>query len=100
MIMAVLLAACLPDPIPLSLNPARTQIVVSTQIVPDEGLVISLTKSFSALDFNEDSDPEEVIRAIALDDATVVLSGPQQSDTLLALGLGLYGGITIPFKKR
>lgn len=94
----MLMTSCLPDPIPLSLEQAKPQIVVSTQIVPDEGLVVVLTKTFSALDFNEDSDPEDVLAAIALDDATVVLSGPEQTDTLSMLGYGVYGGVSIPFK--
>jgi hypothetical protein len=94
----LLMVSCLPDPIPLDLAQAKPQIVVSTQIVPDEGLVVILTKSFSALDFNEDSDAEEVLAAIALDDATVILTGPERTDTLLALGSGIYGGVFIPFK--
>jgi len=96
--LAMLMISCLPDPIPLSLAQAKPQIVVSTQIVPDEGLVVLLTKSFNALDFNEDSDPEDVLAAVVLNDATVVLSGPGQTYTLPALGFGLYGGISIPFR--
>jgi hypothetical protein len=97
-ILVLLVVSCLPDPIPLSLEQAKPQIVVSTQIVPDEGLVVLLTKTFSALDFNDESDPEDVLAAIALDDATVILSGPGRTDTLLTLGVGLYGGIAIPLK--
>jgi hypothetical protein len=95
----VLMTSCLPEPIPLTgLEKVKPQIVVSTQIVPEEGLVVFLTKTFGALDFNEDSDPEELIAQIAVADAVVVLTGPEQVDTLLALGLGLYGGIPIPFR--
>lgn len=97
--LAMLTSSCLPDPIPLSVAQAKPQIVVSTQIVPDEGLVVFLTKTFSALDFNEDSDPEEVLAAIAVTDATVVITGPGQVDTLYALGFGAYGGVSIPFRK-
>ena len=96
----VLVVSCLPEPIPLTgLEQVQPQIVVWTQIVPDEGLVVFLTKTFSALDFNEDSDLEEVLAAIAVTDATVVLTGPEQVDTLFALGVGAYGGVPIPFRK-
>jgi hypothetical protein len=98
-VLVVLMISCLPEPIPLTgLEKIKPQIVVSTQVVPEEGLVVFLTKSFGALDANEDSDPQELIEQIAVSDAVVVLTGPEQVDTLYALGLGLYGGIPIPFR--
>lgn len=97
--LAVALGSCLPEPIPLTgLEKVTPQIVVSTQIVPEEGLVVLLTKTFGALDANEDSDPQALLAQIAVADAVVVITGPEQADTLLSLGSGLYGGVSIPFQ--
>jgi hypothetical protein len=95
---AVTLFSCFPDALIIEgLPKVKPQIVVSTQIVPDESLVVLLTKSFGALDANEDSDPEELLAQIAVDDAIVVITGPSSVDTLLSIGNGIYGGISIPF---
>lgn len=94
----VMLIACFPDPLLITgLPTVKPQIVVSTQIVPDESLVVLLTKTFGALDANEDSDPDELLEQIAVDDAIVVITGPNNTDTLLSIGNGIYGGISISF---
>jgi hypothetical protein len=93
-----MLISCFPDPLLISgLPKVKPQIVVSTQIIPDESLVVLLTKTFGALDASEDSDPEELLEQIGVGDAIVVITGPTGSDTLLSIGNGLYGGISIPF---
>ncbi len=95
---AVMLISCFPDALIIDgLPTVKPQIVVSTQIIPDESLVVLLTKSFGALDANGDSDPEELLAQIAVDDAIVVITGPASVDTLLSIGNGIYGGISIPF---
>ena len=92
------LTACLPDPLPVDGIPeVRPQIVVSSQIVPDESLVVLLTKSFGALEASDDSDPEELLESIVVDDALVIVSGPSGSDTLSSLDNGFYGGVFISF---
>jgi hypothetical protein len=93
------LVSCLPDPLEVTNIPAiKTEIVVSSQIVPDQSLVVLLTKTIGALDASNDSDPQELIDQIAVNDALVTLTGPTGRDTLLFLGNGLYGGAFIPFQ--
>ena len=88
--------ACLPDPLEVRNIPiAKPEIVVNTQIVPDGSLVVFLTKTFGALDASDDSDPFDLIRAISVDDALVILEGPASVDTLLLLANGIYGGINL-----
>jgi len=89
---------CLPDPLDVTGIPVvEPQIVVSTQIIPDQSLVILLTKSFGALDASDDSDPEELLDQIAINDATVTITGPAGSYELQSLDHGVYGGLIIPF---
>jgi hypothetical protein len=56
-----------------------------------------LTRTISALEASNDSDPQDLIDQIAVNDATTTLTGPAGTDTLIFLGNGVYGGITAPF---
>lgn len=94
----MLVVACLPDPLEVSTVPrARPELVVSTQIVPEQSLLVLLTRTFGALDASDDSDPEELFDAIAVNDAIVVLQSTQRTDTLQLLRNGVYGGSLITF---
>jgi hypothetical protein len=91
---------CLPEPLDVDRLPVvKPQIVVSSQIIPDQSLVILLTKTFGALDASNDSDPEELLQQIAVDDAVVKVTGPDGTYDLEALENGLYGGLVIPFEE-
>ena len=94
-----LVLSCLPDPLEVDDVPkAREQIVVSTQIIPDETLLVLLTRTFGALEGSDDSDPQTLLDFIAIDDALVTVEGPGGKDTLTSLGNGAYGGVLIPFE--
>jgi hypothetical protein len=94
-----LMMSCLPEPLSIDGLPVvKPEIVVSTQIIPDRSLVVLLTKTFGALEASDDSDPEELLQQIAVDDAIVVISGRSRVDTLVNLGNGFYGDIIIPFE--
>ncbi len=92
---ALALSACLPEPLPVGELPKlETKIVVSSQIVPEQGLVVLITKSIGALDAGRDSDAEALLAQIIINDAKVTLHYNEQIDTLINLGNGLYGGVT------
>lgn len=92
-------SSCLPDPLDVTSVPrAPVQIVVSSQIVPDQSIVVLLTKTFGALEASDDSGPEALLESIAVNDAVVAVEGPSGTDTLEFLGNGAYGGIFIPFQ--
>lgn len=95
----VVTSACLPEPLDVKGLPVvKPEIVVSTQIIPDRSVVVLLTKTFGALDATDDSDPEELLNQIAIDDATVTITGPQGTYDLEPVENGLYGGLIIPFE--
>ena len=99
--MSLMMFSCLPDPLEVDGLPrVKPKIVVSSQIIPDESLVVLLTKSFGALDASDDSDPQEVLDQIAVTDALVTVSHNGITDTLFALGNGFYGGTPIEFIPR
>jgi len=88
--------SCLPEPLELkSIPELKPQIVVASQIVPEVGLVVFLTRTFGALDASENSDPEMLLNQIAINDAVVILSGPGGADTLELIENGFYGGLAI-----
>lgn len=99
--MSALLTSCIPDPLNIDGVPVvKPQIVVSSQIIPDENLVVLLTKSFGALQAVNDSLPEEFLNLIAVNDAIVTITGAGRTDTLLFLDNGIYGGVEIPFEEN
>lgn len=95
----VVVSGCLPDPLDVDGIPViKPQLVVSTQIIPDQSIVVLLTKTFGALEASDQSDPEALLNEIAVDDATVTITGPAGVYTLQSLDHGVYGGIVIPFE--
>lgn len=98
---AGLVVSCIPDPLDIDGIPVvKPQIVVSTQMIPDQSLVVLLTKTFGALDAVNDSVPQELLEQIVVADAVVTIAGPSGIDTLLSLDNGLYGGVFIPFQEN
>jgi hypothetical protein len=96
---AIIFSSCIPDPLEVNGIPVvKPQIVVSTQIVQDESLIVLLTKTFGALQGSDDSDPEELFDQIAVDDAVVIIEGPGGTDSLFMIRPGVYGGIQIAFQ--
>lgn len=98
LVFIIILSGCLPEPLDVQGIPVvKPQIVVSTQIIPDQSVVVLLTKTFGALEASDDSDPEALLSQIAVDDATVTIIGPGGTYNLQSLDNGLYGGLIIPF---
>jgi hypothetical protein len=96
----ILLWGCLPEPLEVEGLPViKPQIVVSSQIIPDQSLLVLLTKTFGALDASDDSDPEELLKQIAVDDAVVSVAGPGGIYELESLDNGVYGGVSISFEE-
>jgi len=83
---------CIPEPLPVDdLPKAQVKIVVSSQIVPETGLVIFLSRSLGALDAGDGTDIEELLEAIIIDDALVTIAVDGDTDTLENIGDGFYG---------
>lgn len=95
----VLLSACFPDPLPIDGIPQLdSKIVVSTQIDGDQTVLLLLTKSVGALDASDDSDLEALLNEIAINDAVIIISTSEFSDTLDFIDSGLYISAAIPLE--
>lgn len=90
---------CLPEPLSVDGIPQlKPKIVVSTQLTTDQSLVILLTKSVGALEASDDSDPEELLNQIAINDASVTLHHDDLTYTLTFVSNGLYASTQIPLQ--
>lgn len=97
-IMSFAITSCLPEPLSVDGIPVvQPQIVVSSQIVPDQSLVVALTRTFGALEASDDSDAQELLDQIAISDAVVTVVGPNGIDTLTQIENGIYGNIQFDF---
>lgn len=100
LVLSTFLLGCLPDPLEVTDIPAlESKIVVSSQIVPNTGLVVFVSKSIGALDVGGGSNPADLINQIAIADAIVTISDGSSLDTLQALGSGLYGNIILDWQR-
>ena len=85
--------SCIPDPLPLKIPQAESKVVVFSQIIPNRVMIVSLTRSFSALDFNlnnGDTMGQDLLNSLVVDSALVTVSYDNKTDTLFNTGLGLY----------
>ncbi len=97
-VVAPLMAGCIPDPLPVdNITKPETKIVVSSQIVPGVGLVVFVTKTVGALEAGNNSDPQVLLQQIAIANATVSLSHQGNLQSLQNLGNGLYGSPSSTF---
>lgn len=99
MLLVAIFSSCLPDPLDVKNIPTPdSRITVSTQFIPNQSIVVFLTRSLGALDAGRDSDLQTVLEQIIVDDATVTIAYESEIDTLTNLGDGLYGSVTMPIR--
>jgi hypothetical protein len=95
-----LLLACETQPIPVQLATPPVKLAVSSQFVPDRGVVVFLTRTFSPLEESPERERDTLSNAflekILVKDAVVTLSSAGRVDTLRMLSAGVYGGIAVP----
>lgn len=93
------LVACVPEPLELKEIPdVEPEIVVATQMVGEQSVVVLLTRTFSALEESDDQSPEEFFKQIAINDAVVTISGPGGTEPLSFRENGLYTGVGLSFQ--
>src|SRR5688572_19073800 len=86
-IVAVILlpfGSCAPEPIPIYLDEVESLPVVWSQAIPNSTTLIYLSRSFSALQFQEDdtTDAESVLQQFLAEDAFVTMTHNGSTDTL------------------
>ena len=80
----LLLTSCLPEPIETEIEQAESKIVVSSQVIPGNFMLVTVSRSFSALEGSYGSDlDQEDLDQFLVKDAIVVLSYADRVDTLV-----------------
>lgn len=92
LIMGVL-SSCIPDPLEVTNVPAMpTKLVIGSQVIPGQGLVVYVTRSVGALEAGWGSAIEPLLEQIAVEDAVVTLVSDDRVDTLTHQDYGVYLG--------
>lgn len=92
-IVSILCYQCTPDPIDIEIPEREPQIVVASQVVPDNVIAVALTKTIGALDFSEtegDTVDTNLIDQIVVGGANVTVSYSGQTDELFEVIPGFY----------
>lgn len=88
--------ACIPDPLPLDVEQAPTKLVISSQYLPDVGLMVLISKSFSALEErnveqgNGEIDQFAVLQDLLVTNAEVFLINDSRRVRMENLTNGFY----------
>lgn len=91
-LLLVIATSCLPEPIDIDVKQAESKSVVSTQVLPGNGMALWLTKSFSALSNGNNGDiSSQDLSKYLISDAKVSISYNNQKVELVSLIGGLYG---------
>lgn len=97
MVAVILMSACMPDPLEVDdFEVPETRMVVSSAVLPDSSVAVLLTRSLAALEANSESDPQELISEIAINDAQVTITSNGMVYHLSLLQDGVYQGVGIP----
>lgn len=97
MTLTSLLMSCIPEPLEVDdLEFPKTQIVVSSLILPDNSVAVLLTRSIGALEASKESDPRDLISEIAINDAEVTITVNDSLYPLTLLQDGVYQALRIP----
>ncbi|MCI4669853.1 MAG: DUF4249 domain-containing protein [Bacteroidia bacterium] len=89
----IFLSACIPDPVEIEIPQAETRLVLASQLLFNQGVLVQVSKSFNALTetpTNGDTVEQDFLDLLLVDSARVVLEGPNIQDTLLNLEQGFY----------
>jgi hypothetical protein len=96
------LSSCKPKPLDIELEQAEVKLVISSQIIPNSVMLISVSKSFGALDYAEDYDTTDnslsLIDKIMVKNAKVTVSYNGVVDELFPIPdiPGFYASVTTP----
>lgn len=93
---AVVLFSCKPEPIPLKLPKSPSEIVVSSQIIPNSSMIISLSRTFDALIPTDTGAGKDLLDHILVNHARVTVAYNGKVDTLSRIAPGFYGTFNTP----
>lgn len=92
-VLTLLIQGCAPEDILIQVAPEPSRVVVSSQLIPPNFLLVTLSRSFSALAPDSfESLEDNFVNALLVDSAFVTLEYAGYTDTLFEAGPGIYAG--------
>jgi hypothetical protein len=95
--MTALLHSCVPKPLDIILPEQQSKMVVSSLIIPNQIMLVSLTRSFTSLsnpnDTSGSNGDSTFYKKYVVDSALVVVSYSGKSDTLFRTSPGIYASL-------
>lgn len=79
-------SSCTPEPLEIEITAKKPELVISSQVLPGNILLVSVSRSFSALEKQTDSSKQSLL----VNDAIVIVSNSGSFDTLELLSNGVY----------
>ena len=103
-LLGVLFFSCLPKEKEVKINKFSEKLVVNSQVIPNNIMLVSLTRSFSILSdgYTPSSDEggntmtNDLMNKVLVEDAIVTVSYSNNIDTLYMLAPGMYASLTTP----
>lgn len=92
-----LLGACLPDPLEVEEVPSpEEQIVIGSQFIPNQFIVVSLTKNFTALEAGPDSELDSVLIDLLIPEIDMTITSNDVVYPMTEILRGIYAVGEIP----
>jgi hypothetical protein len=99
-ILILTLYSCTPKPLDIKLEQQEPRLVVSSQIFPNSIMIVSVTKSFGALDYSDEdtTNNQDFMNQIFVNNAIVNITYDGITDQLFAIpnAPGFYASISTP----
>jgi len=100
--LTVALTSCQPKPLKVDLEQAETKLVISSQLIPNSVMIVTVSKSFAALDQTNEKDTtgNDLLNQILVSNAQVTITYEGIEEPLFAIPNlnGFYASINVPQK--
>ncbi len=93
LILIPLLHACIPPPVEIEVPQAESKLVIASQQLFNQGVIVQVSKSFNALTETPtegDTVESDFLDFLLVDSALLTIEGPEGKDTLFPLDQGFY----------
>lgn len=92
---------CVPKPLEIDIAPAEVKLVVSSQVIPNTTMIVTLSKSFGVLSYSEengDTATQYLLDQLLVDSAIITIRYAGFEDTLYPIlsAPGLYASVGTP----
>lgn len=100
--LVLVLGGCTPEPLPITLEQAPVKLVIASQVIPGDIMIVTVTKSFGALTFDENEDDADqgdaILQQLLVDSALVTIAYEGIVDTLFVVPdvPGVYWSVSTP----